>query len=56
MGVGSWLVSRGFDYTNVTDTIYAFLYIVPGIIAMLVSLIGIIGTLGMWYRLHTVVS
>ena len=56
IGIGSWLVTRGFDYTLTTDYFYALLYIVPGILAVLLSLVGIIGTLGMWYRVHTWVS
>ena len=50
-GVEAWLVVRGFDYTFLTDYLYALLFIFPGV-AIILSLIGIIGTLGMWYRVH----
>jgi hypothetical protein len=56
IGIGTWLVTRGFDYTFISDYFYALLYILPGIFAVLLSLVGIFGTLGMWYRVHTWVS
>ena len=56
IGIGTWLITRGFDYTFTTDYFYALLYILPGILAVLLSLVGIIATLGKWYRVHTWVS
>ena len=34
IGIGTWLVTRGFDYTFITDYFYALLYILPGILAV----------------------
>ncbi|CAI8056275.1 Receptor-interacting serine/threonine-protein kinase 4, partial [Geodia barretti] len=47
--IGATLIGVGTD--PMTDS--ALLYILPGILAVLLSLVGIIGTLGKWYRMHT---
>ena len=50
--IGATLIGVGTD--PMTDS--ALFYILPGILAVLLSLVGIIGTLGKWYRMHTWVS
>jgi hypothetical protein len=59
ISVGIWLIVRGTDYSFITDSLYASpasLLIVAGIVTVVISIVGIIGALGMWYCVLIVVS
>ena len=59
IGVGIWLLVQETDYSFVTDSLYASpaaLLIVAGVITVVISIVGVIGALGMWYCVLIVVG
>jgi hypothetical protein len=51
IGVGIWLIVEGTDYSFITDSLAspAALLIVAGVVTVVISIVGIVGALGMWY-------
>ena len=58
IGVGIWLIVEGTDYSFITDSLAspAALLIVAGVVTVVISIVGIVGALGMWYCVLVVVS
>ena len=59
VAVGIWLLVSERDFDFITDSIYASpaaLLIVAGAITVIVSIVGIIGAIGMWWCVIVLVS
>ena len=59
IAVGIWLLVRNQDFDFLTNSIYlspAVLLIVAGVITVVISVVGIVGAVGMWWCVIVVVS
>ena len=59
IAIGIWLIVDGSDFDFITEKDYASpaaILIATGVITTVISIVGVIGALGMWYCVLVVVS